>query len=139
MAPQEEGFVVDPAGLDEFATRLRGTVDLDFDPAAVRIGQTFSAGSAFGVNNASRDVLAARWTYYERLVQATELMSAYVQQAEILAEACTDVARTYRSADVAAMSSAKMVDAAIDFAAARLHEVEAAVIEDERRVSGGQR
>jgi hypothetical protein len=139
MAPQEEGFVVDPAGLEEFATRLRGAVDLDFDPAAVRIGQTFSVGSAFGVNNASRDVLAARWTYYERLVQATELMAAYVRQAEILADACADVARTYRSADLAAMSSATMVNAALDYATARVHDAEAAVVEDERRVSGGQR
>jgi hypothetical protein len=139
MAPQEEGFIVDPAGLDEFAVRLRGSIDLDLDPAAARIGQTFSAGSGFGIDNVSQDVLAARWTYYERLVQATDLMSAYVRQAEILAEACADVARTYRSADRSAMARATMVDAALDWATARVHEAEAAIIEDERQVSGGQR
>jgi hypothetical protein len=139
MAPQEEGFIVDPSGLDEFVTRLRGAVTLDLDPAVARIGQTFSAGSTFGVNNVSRDVLAARWTYYERLVQATELMSAYVRQAEVLAEACADVAKTYRSADMAAKSSVTLVDAALDWATARVHEAEAAIAEDERRVSGGPR
>ena len=139
MAPQEEGFVVDPAGLDEFVARLRGTVSSDLDPAAMRIGQTFSAGSTFGIHNASKDVLAARWTYYERLVQATELMSAYVRQAEVLAEACADVAKTYRSADMAAKSSVTLVDAALDWATARVHEAEAAIAEDERRVSGGPR
>jgi len=139
MAPQEEGFVVDPAGLDEFVARLRGTVSSDLDPAAMRIGQTFSAGSTFGIHNASKDVLAARWTYYERLVQATELMAAYVRQGEILAEACADVARTYRSADTAAMSWPKLVDAAVDSATARVRAAEAALVEDERRVSGGPR
>src|SRR5687767_12691138 len=99
MAPQEGGFFVDPAGLDEFAARLRGNVEKDLHPGATRIGQTFLPGSTFGLNNVSRDVLNARWTYYERLLQSTALMDAYVRQGEVLAQACLDVAEAYRSAD----------------------------------------
>jgi hypothetical protein len=104
---------VDVQGLDDFARLLRTELDANFKPVSDRITMEHRAGVTFGSGIRSGEVAAARAAYDQCLGRAAQNLAAYVTASEILIDAASKIAKSYRDADALSAARLSAIDAAL--------------------------
>jgi hypothetical protein len=127
------GFKVEVTGLTDLADEVRLETDMTLRPQASQVSTNFANGVRFGGQSASGYVFAAKERYRESLVRGVEVLTAYVEAADVLAAAAEKVAGNYRQSDALSAARSQEVANALNAAIVEARKVQ------ERRPGGGGR
>jgi hypothetical protein len=107
------GFQVEVTGLTDLADEVRMETDMTLRPQSTQVRGRFAQGVRFGAASASGYVYAAKQRYRESLVRGMDVLSAYVEAAEVLAAAAEKVAANYSRSDALSAARTQEVNKAL--------------------------
>jgi hypothetical protein len=100
---------VDVDGLADFRTWLGRELDANLRPGADAILNDHTMGVRFGQRNAGPQLRAARETYAASLTASMTNLGEYVNASEVLIDAIRQAVANYRSADLSAADSSRIL------------------------------
>jgi hypothetical protein len=113
-----DGVRVETDGLHKFSNQVPSDTSTTLASGYSRASVDLSTGVAFGANNASGGVAAAKERYQQSLKSTTQNIEAYLEAAEILAAAAGKVADAFEKSDGRSARSASQVQALMEQAVA---------------------
>lgn len=111
---------VETGGLNAFADKVKSVTGEVLQPAAAKASLSLQGGVAFGVNNPSGSVYAAKERYRQSLTTSMVNLHQFVRAAKIMADAAEKVAAEFDAVDARSAEAVKRIDTLLSTAAAQV-------------------